>query len=277
MSAGNGSRSGATVIRPAASGTAASIGGDPIVERDRAAAEVVDARASGPAAAREDQGGGHVLSVLEQGPAAERDPERDAKHGRRDGGGRAAGHALVATGAIDGHRAEADARDARVGPVDAGRALVGELVHAVVVARVGVGVLLEPTGHRIHVGRRVHADRAGVDDGRHARPPALDGLEDVDGAGHVDLRPERRIGAAERHLQRREVDDVRDAVLVERSLDRPEVGDVAHHEIDPGQLVRLQGQGDPARVATEIEGDDGHAFANERAHRPGADAPERAR
>ena len=62
------------------------------------------------------------------------DPERRAEDGRGDRHGRAARHALVAPGAVDRHRPEADARHAGVGPVDPGGALVGELVDAVVVA-----------------------------------------------------------------------------------------------------------------------------------------------
>ena len=53
---------------------------------------------------------------------------------------------------------------------------------------------------------------------RPARP--FDGLEQVDRPDDVDERAERRIRAAERDLERGEVDDVRDPVLVERPLDR---------------------------------------------------------
>ena len=46
----------------------------------------------------------------------------------------------------------------------------------------------------------------------------------------VHARAALGIGAAERHLQRREVDDVRDLVLVERAADRGAVRDVALDE-----------------------------------------------
>ena len=40
-------------------------------------------------------------------------------------------------------------------------------------------------------------------------------LEDVDGAGHVDLRADRRVGLAEGHLQRAQMDHVADAMRLE--------------------------------------------------------------
>ena len=49
----------------------------------------------------------------------------------------------------------------------------------------------------------------------------------------VDERPERRVGSHERHLERREVDDVRDRVVVERAPERVEVGDVALDDRHP--------------------------------------------
>ncbi len=57
--------------------------------------------------------------------------------------------------------------------------------------------------------------------------PLRDGLEDVDRARDVDPHPERRVRTHERHLERREVHDTGDGVLVERPLERLELGDVA--------------------------------------------------
>ena len=82
------------------------------------------------------------------------------------------------------------------------------------------------------IGRVVDRRRARVRDAGDAVEPARDGVEHVDRAGDVDVHAERRVGADERHLERGEVDDARDLVLVERPLDGREVGDVALDELD---------------------------------------------
>ena len=83
-----------------------------------------------------------------------------AQHGGGDGDGRAARHPLVAPDAVYGQRPEADARNAGVPPVNPGAPLVCQLVHAVVVARVRDGVLLEAAGRGVDVRWRVHPDRS---------------------------------------------------------------------------------------------------------------------
>ena len=108
-------------------------------------------------------------------------------------------------------------------------------------------------------------------------PAPLDRLEHVDGPDDVDRAPERRVGPAERHLERGEVDDVRDPLLVERPLERRQVGDVAGDELDRGELVGGHDLLEPAAVAAEVERDDRRPLADERADRPRADAAERAR
>ena len=62
-------------------------------------------------------------------------------------------------------------------------------------------------------------------------------LKDVDGAGHVDLGAQDRIGAAEGHLQRRQVNHARDAVLGENRLQRIGIAQVALHEGDRRLLL----------------------------------------
>ena len=217
---------------------------------------------------------GDVLGVLEQGPATERDRVRHAQDGGRDRRGRAARHALVAAGPVDGHRSEADAGDAVVEGVDAGRALVGPLVDAVVGGRVTLRGFLEPVRLGVRVGRRKRPDRARVDERRHRPARTLDGLEQVDRADDVDERAERRIRARERDLEGGEVDHVRDPVLVERPLDGRQVGDVAGDERGGRELVVGHDLGQPASVAAEIVGNDRNALADQRSDRPRADAAE---
>ena len=129
---------------------------------------------------------------------------------------------------------------------------------------------------RVGVGGVEHADRAGVDDLADAVPASLHRLEDVDGADDVDERAERWIRTRERDLERREMDDVRDVVLVERGADGGELGDVAADEGNPGELVARHDEAEAFRVAGEVERDDRDALANEPAHRPRADAAKRA-
>ena len=77
--------------------------------------------------------------------------------------------------------------------------------------------------------------------------------------------------------QRGEVDHVRDLVLVERALDRREVGDVARDVPDRGDGLLVQQQPQPARVGREVEGDDAAAVGKQLVDDPGADAAVRAR
>ena len=113
MSDGNGSAVGASVMLPAAPGTAASIAATQSAIATGLPPRLKTCAPVGRAPAREDQRPRDVLRVLEQRAAAERDPERHAEHGRGDRHGRAARHPLVAPGAVDGHRPQADARHAR--------------------------------------------------------------------------------------------------------------------------------------------------------------------
>ena len=182
-----------------------------VVDPDARAAEVVDRRAIGSGDARGDERAGDVARVLELGAAAVGDRVGDAGGRGEHRLGRSRGDALVAADAVDGVRPQADARDTVLGPVDPGGRLVGALVDAV--DRPGMA------GHRrrrVLLGRVERGDRRGVDDRGHPVGASLDRLEDVDRAEHVDARPERRVGAAERHLERGEVDHVRDLALVER-------------------------------------------------------------
>ena len=71
----------------------------------------------------------------------ERDLVRFATHGGGHRQRRAGRHPVVATGPVDDVRAQPDARDTVILPVDPGGSLVRLLVHAVVVDRMAVGIL----------------------------------------------------------------------------------------------------------------------------------------
>ncbi len=225
-------------------------------------------------AARGDQRPGHVLRVLEQRRPAEGDGVGQAEDRGNHGLGRAARHALVTAHAIHGHRTQADAGHPVVEPVHAGVALVGHLVHAVVSPRMTGGLDGQPARGRVCVVVRERSDRARVDERRHAGAATLDGLEHVHCAEDVDHRAEGRIRPTEGHLQRGEVDDVRDPVAVDDRLDRGEVGDVAGLERHALELLGRHDQAQPSRVAAEVESDDGGALTGESPHRPRADTAE---
>ena len=224
---GNGSGCSTHVIRPATSGAARLDRGDHLRHRRRDPREVERTRALPDGATGLHERVRHVGRVVVLGDTAEGDLEPLAARRRLHRLRRRRGDPLVAAGAVHDERPEGDRRDAVVGPVDPGRPLVRELVDAVVRQR--------PRAARLRGGRRVVG---GEDGGRaridHAGDPveaSLHGLEHVDGADDVDARAERRVCAAERHLQRGEVDHARDPVVVEHPLERVEVGDVAVHEL----------------------------------------------
>ena len=80
---------------------------------------------------------------------------------------------------------------------------------------------------------------------RRAREPVaarLQRLEDDDGPEDVDPRAECRVGAAERNLERRQVDHRRDVVLVERPAERVSVGDVSLDQRHALALVVRRGR-----------------------------------
>jgi hypothetical protein len=100
--------------------------------------------------------------------------------------------------------------------------------------------------------------------------------EDFVDAEHVDAGAERRVGANEGDLQRRQVDHVRDRVLVERPLDGVEVGDVAAHAGDGASLAWLERERQARRLLADVEADDLVPAVEQRAHGPDADRAERA-
>ena len=73
------------------------------------------------------------------------------------------------------------------------------------------------------------------------------------------------------------MDDVRDAALVEHPLERLEVGDVAPHAVQRGELVVREQQPQAVVVVGRVEGDDARPLAHQLRDRPRADAPARAR
>src|SRR5262249_43911000 len=68
---------------------------------------------------------------------------------------------------------------------------------------------------RIIAGRTEYRRRAGVDKSLHAALRLADRLEHRQRAEHVNLGAEQRIGAAHGDLQTGEVNELRDAVLVD--------------------------------------------------------------
>src|SRR5439155_9844298 len=171
---------------------------------------------------------------------------------------------LITRGPVHGVGPEADARHSVVRRVDAGCALVRELVDAVV----GRG--------RDRARGVVHGRRAGVGDrGGDAVP--LRRLEDVYRADDVDAGSEYGVGLAKRHLEGGQMDDVGDRVPAQHGLELAELGHVSAHERDPADLLGARDQLQPAAVGTEVEGHRGNALADELDARPRADAAERAR
>jgi hypothetical protein len=114
---------------------------------------------------------------------------------------------------------------------------------------------------------RVHGRRARIG---HLDAPRLCGVEHVDRAADVDGGAVGRVALDARDEQRSEMDDVRDAVLVERVRERVAIGDVAAHERD----LDIGCESHPPIVVAEIEPDDLHALGGELRARPGADAAE---
>ena len=170
--------------------------------------------------------------------------------------------ALVARRAEHSVRPQADARQALVEQVSARHLLRGALVHAVERSR-------EPR-HRALVAV-IDGDRRRIDDVRDAVAAAARRLEHVRGADDVDRRSGGRVGAAERHLERSEVNDARHRVLVDRAFERCHVGDVdlGAHEAVVGPVEH---QAQPRRARGDIGGDRDVSAAEHLAEHPGADA-----
>ena len=78
------------------------------------------------------EGRGHVADVLKVLHAAVADPIGDAQGDRLDRLGRLAGHAEIAADAVDRPRAQADAGDPVIEPVDPGIELVADLERTIV-------------------------------------------------------------------------------------------------------------------------------------------------
>ena len=105
--------------------------------------------------------------------------------------------------------------------------------------------------------------------------PLPHGFEHVDRTDNIDARAEHRVGAAEGDLERGEVDDARDRVLVERAPEGVEVGDVAAHERQLLELFRREDELEAVHRVAEVVADGLVAVVEHRLHRPRADAPER--
>ena len=246
-------------------------GVDHVAHRHRAARRVEHDRALDRRTRGGDELARDVARVLQLRPPAVGDLVRRAARGREHGLRGSRRHALIAAEAVDGVGPQADARDPVVGPVDAGRLLVGALEDAVERGR-GAALLVLVAG----LGRVVGRDRRGVGERAGERPERAHGLEDDDRPDHVDARAERRVRAHERHLQRREVDHVRDPALLHRARELGQVGHVAAHLVERRELGIVEQQPQPVVAAAEVVGRDAAAFVEQQADRPGADAPVRA-
>src|SRR5579859_5487283 len=237
---------------------------DDLGDRHRRAGEVVGAGAVRLRTCRADEAARDVGRVVELGAAAEGDVVRLAVGSGLHRQRRSRGQPLVAAGPEDDERADADAGHALVGRVDGSRAFVRDLEDAVERSWLPVPALV------------VDGGGAGVRDRRLESVPA-GGLEDVHRADDVDGRAERRIRLDERHLERGQVEDVRDLVLAERLLDLDEVGDVPADERDLVDLVRRRDQLEPVPVVAEVVPHDGGPFSDEQRRGPRPDAPEHPR
>ena len=96
-----------------------------------------------------------------------------------------------------------------------------------------------------------------------------------DGSDDVDARSEDRVGPADGNLERGEMDDPRDRLLVERARESLQIGDVAAHERQPLALLRREDQLQPVRRVAEVVAHRLVAVLEDRLHGPGADTAER--
>ena len=104
-----------------------------------------------------------------------------------------------------------------------------------------------------------------------------DCLKHIHRADNIDACSQWRIGPAKRHLQGCKVNDIANLILVERALERRQVGNVATHKGHFRQLSFGHNQLEPARVAGEIEHHRRGALTRQVAHHPRADTAQRAR
>ena len=112
--------------------------------------------------------------------------------------------------------------------------------------------------------------------GKPAHAVAACRLEHRHRAHHVGARARHRVGAAERHLQRGEVDDRADSVRRHHPVEGLGVGDVALLPGDAVELFLREEQAGPAAIGGEIEGDGGNAGPHQDRERPAPDASARA-
>ena len=102
-------------------------------------------------------------------------------------------------------------------------------------------------------------------------------LEDIDRAGDIDFRAQHRVRAAEWHLQRRQMNDMRDIALGENGLHRGGVAQVALNKGDVPLFVGAHQPVDALSVAAGVKVDRAFATAPQMMQRPGAYAAHAAR
>src|SRR5438132_689543 len=192
-----------------------------------------------------------------------------------DGLGRLAGHAKVAAYAIDGPWPQADARQAMILKIDACIAFVAAFEDAVVRRR-RKGHVVRDGASAVPLGRAEHRRGAGVNQALHSCRLAH-GLEYGQRSQHVHLCAQKRIGLADRHLQAREVNDMRDGVRLDRLQQAGVVRHVSLHEFDLLELMIVEQQPQAVQVLLEVIDEDLIATFEQITGDPTADASVAAR
>ena len=111
----------------------------------------------------------------------------------------------------------------------------------------------------------------------HQVAPAASGFEGVQRSHHVDARPERRVGRTRRHLERREVDDVRDAMAGDGGIEVFETRHVPPDELDPRHLLIAQESVQAVGFGVQVKHPRPVSALNKVLDDPGADESLRAR
>jgi hypothetical protein len=117
----------------------------------------------------------------------------------------------------------------------------------------------------------VHRCRRSVDKTADPVASPRNRLKHIDRADDIDARAERRIGAYKRYLQRCQMDDARNGMIVECALKRLQIGNIAGNERHPRQFVVGHDQLQAAWIARQVEDDNRGFFTYQVAHRPRAD------
>src|SRR5437868_2281046 len=107
-------------------------------------------------------------------------------------------------------------------------------------------------------------------------PGLASGFKDIDGAHNVDLRTEYRVSAAERDLQRCQMNNVRNVLGFAHVKHLFAIGQVAANKGYGGFFIRRHEQIDPMAAIAKIEADDVFAVLYKMIQRPCTDTSQRA-